>query len=91
MLNLIRTYVVPNRTNVIYSDRWGGYYNNGRTPAASYLRPLGYRHIGINHSVHFVHQYDNRIHTNTIEREWREVKKMIRRDNPRKDFGIFAS
>ena len=26
-----------------------------------------------------------------LEREWKEVKKTIKRDNPRKNFGEFAS
>ena len=80
----------PNNNNILYSDRSGGYFNNRRRPPTSYLRPFGYRHIGINHSVHFVHYYDRRIHTYIIEREWREVKKMIRRDNPRKKIGVFG-
>lgn len=55
LINLIQTYVAPYENNLIYSDRWGGYFNNLRSPAISYLRPLGYRHVGINHSIHFVH------------------------------------
>ena len=60
---------------------WGSYFNNRRRPAQSYLRGLGYYHYGINHSQRFVNRFNNRIHTNTIERSWREIKKLIKRDN----------
>ena len=69
--------------STIISDRWGGYFNNRRSPPVSYILPYGYRHYGINHSIRFVNRFNNNIHINCIEREWREVKKLIKRDSPK--------
>jgi len=68
----------------IYSDRFSSYFNNRRSPPASHLSPLGYLHIGINHSIHFVSNIDNSIHTNTIERVWKALKQKFRNFKPRK-------
>ena len=65
LISIIRKYIVPCRQTIIYSDCWGGYFNNHSTPRRSLLRRYGYRHLGINHSEKFVSEVNSRIHTNS--------------------------
>lgn len=52
----------------IITDGWRGYRD---------LSNIGYSHDVINHSVAFVDQNDPTIHTNNIERLWRDVRENI--------------
>lgn len=52
----------------IITDCWRGYKR---------LSEMGYIHKTINHSVAFVSSEDNEIHTNTIERLWRDMRANI--------------
>lgn len=52
----------------IVTDMWRGYVNVGG---------LGYNHYKINHRTHFVDPEDRNIHTQTVERLWRDVKENI--------------
>ena len=78
---IIRKHVKPGA--LILSDRFSAYFNNRTVPPTSHLVPLGYIHIGINHSIHFVSNIDSSIHTNTIERVWRALKWKFRGFKPR--------
>ena len=81
IIPLITKHVAPGST--IYSDRFSVYFNNRTFPPTSALTPYGYRHLGINHSVHLVSEVDRTIHTNTIERTWRTIKEKFRNHKPR--------
>ena len=54
-------------THVI-TDGWRGY---------SLLSKNGYEHSIINHNEHFVDPFNREIHTQTIERMWKSLKKTI--------------
>lgn len=61
------THFVPTGKTII-SDFWRGYNN----------LKFFYNHKKINHKLHFVDPEDNSIHTNNIERIWRELKKKLK-------------
>jgi hypothetical protein len=50
------------------SNMWRGYTN---------LERLSYQNYRINHRTNFVDPEDSRVHTQTIERLWRDVKEHI--------------
>ncbi len=52
---------------------------------------MGYRHFGINHSKRFVNFFNNRIHTNTIERCWRSLKAFTKIQQPKKELDSYIS
>ena len=54
----------------IFTDGWKGY--NGLR-----LMGLQYTHQTVNHSQHFVNPNDRNVHTNTIERAWRNLRESI--------------
>ena len=64
--------------STIYTDCHSVYVNNRRTPKESRLISYGYNHQFVDHSVEFVSQEFNHIHTNTIERLWRSIKSDLR-------------
>lgn len=66
LTNFVLCHVLPG-TRII-TDGWRGY--NG-------LNSAGYIHNVINHSVRFVDLLDNTLHTNTIERLWRDLRENI--------------
>jgi transposase-like protein len=57
-----------NQGKCIISDFWRGYNNIGSI----------YTHKKVNHKLNFVDPHDNSIHTNNIERVWRELKKNLK-------------
>jgi len=68
LIPLIKKYIKPN--SVIYSDGWAAYRN---------LQHHGYKHLSINHSENFVDPHDPQIHTQNIERLWRDLKEWVKR------------
>lgn len=73
LVPLIKKYIRPGTT--VYSDSWRAYNS---------LNVEGYRHWCVNHSVNFVDPDNKEIHTQNIERLWRDVKEHIRRPGIRK-------
>lgn len=63
--SVIRVFVKEN--SIIYTDCWRGYND---------LTLLGYTHLTVNHSKHFVDPL-TKIHTNTIEGTWSALKRMF--------------
>ena len=68
LVDHIKKYIAPGL--VIYSDMWKGYDSLGK---------IGYTHHQVNHSKEFVSTSDPTIHTQNIERLWRDVKEWIQR------------
>ena len=68
LIPLIQKYIKSG--SVIYSDSWGAYRG---------LRELGYEHSSVNHSENFVDPGDKAVHTQNIERLWRDVKEWVKR------------
>lgn len=75
LIPLVQKYILPG--SIIYSDCWAAYKP---------LCELGYQHDSVNHSTNFVSQENPDIHTQNIERLWRDVKQWIRRPGIRKDY-----
>lgn len=75
LVPLIKKYIRPGTT--IYSDSWRAYNS---------LNVEGYRHWCVNHSINFVDPTDKQIHTQNIERLWRDVKEYIRRPGIRANY-----
>ena len=70
---LIQKYIKAG--SILYSDSW-----------ASYLeveKELGYKHYIINHKKNYVDPEYKHIHTQTIERFWRTLKRWIKRSGIR--------
>jgi len=82
LINIVKKHVKPG--SLILSDRFSAYWNNRTSPPTSHLIPHGYLHLGINHSIHFVSDINNQIHTNTIERVWRSLKGKFKNFKPKK-------
>ena len=68
LIPLIKKYIKPNST--IISDGWAAYRTIGEND---------YIHKVINHSKEFVSNEDKAIHTQNIERLWRDLKEWIKR------------
>ena len=64
---IISKYILPG--SVIVSDCWTAYNT---------LCEEGYKHWRINHSLNFVDPDDREVHTQNIERLWRDVKEFVR-------------
>ena len=62
----------------IFTDCYSVYVNNRKTLKESMLIDYGYNHQFVDHSVEFVSNYFDHIHTNTIERLWRTIKTDIK-------------
>lgn len=75
LLPLIEQYI--RRGTVIISDQWRAYNT---------LSQLGYTHFTINHSQNFVDPVHGEIHTQNIERLWRDVKESVKRPGIRSKF-----
>lgn len=77
LLPLIEKYIRPG--SVIISDQWGAYNS---------IKDLGvgYTHFTVNHSENFVDPVHGDIHTQGIERLWRDVKDWVRRPGIRSRF-----
>ncbi len=63
--------------SVIISDCWKAYSNLGKE---------GYTHKVINHSENFVDPQDKEVHTQNIERLWRDIKEWVKRPGIRPTF-----
>ena len=68
LIPLIQKYILPK--SVIFSDSFATYNS---------LNELGYTHYQVNHSENFVDPIDRNIHTQNIERLWRDLKESIKR------------
>ena len=68
LLKLIKKYIREGST--IYSDLWKAYDT---------LKDEGYISHRINHSLNFVDPQNCQVHTQSIERLWRDVKEHIKR------------
>ncbi|RUS71460.1 hypothetical protein EGW08_020775 [Elysia chlorotica] len=68
LLPLITKYIV--KGSVIYSDAFRSYHT---------LKDLGYTHSVVNHSKNFVDPEDPNVHTQNIERLWKDVKSWVKR------------
>ncbi|XP_027218228.1 uncharacterized protein [Penaeus vannamei] len=75
LIPLINKYILPG--SVIVSDGWSAY----RT-----ISKHGYEHQVINHTEHFVNPENPEIHTQNIERLWRDVKEWSKRPGNRQEF-----
>ena len=64
--NFIKNNIVEN--TIIITDSWKGYLN---------LKNLGYIHKKVNHKEEFVSKEDCEVHTNNIERLWRDLRENI--------------
>ena len=65
---IIKKYIKPG--SVIISDCWSDYVS---------LSEEGYTHYSVNHSEHFVDPHHPAVHTQNIERLWRDVKEWVKR------------
>ena len=72
---LIFKFIKPQ--TIIYSDAWAAYGG---------LEEHNYIHKVINHSEHFVNPEDPTVHTQNIERLWRDIKKWSKRPGVRSKF-----
>lgn len=75
LVPLIKKYILPG--SVIVSDSWRAYCN---------LSKENYTHKVINHSENFVDPSDSEVHTQNIERLWRDIKEWIKRPGIRSTF-----
>lgn len=65
---IIEKYIKPG--SIIVSDCWKAYET---------LNTLHYEHWRVNHSLNFIDPQDSAIHTQNIERLWRDLKEYVRR------------
>ena len=75
LVPLIKRYIRPG--SIIVSDGWAAYNS---------LKDEGYVHWVVNHSVEFVSTEDSRVHTQNIERLWRDLKEWSKRPGNRRDY-----
>ena len=75
LIPLIKQYIRAG--SVVMSDGWAAY----RT-----LKDEGYSHKVINHSEEFVDPDDRSVHTQTIERLWRDVKEWTKRPGMKTEY-----
>lgn len=74
--------MVPDRSEIILTGRLWKYIEEGSTILSDEWRgynphPRFFNHYTVNHSREFVHPYDKRIHTNTIEGLWAQLKRKL--------------
>jgi len=62
----------------LYTDCYSVYVNTRAFPMKSKLEIYGYNYQFINHKFEFVSKIFNHVHTNTVERLWRELKADIK-------------
>lgn len=75
LLPLIKRFIRAG--SVIISDSWGAYKTLGQE---------GYTHRIINHSENFVDPKDKSIHTQCVERLWRDIKEWVKRPGMRHQY-----
>ena len=63
LVPLIKKYIKPG--SIIISDCWSAYVS---------LTEEGYTHYSVNHSEHFVDPHHPEVHTQNIERYWRDIR-----------------
>ncbi len=76
--------MVPDRSESILTAKLWKYIEEGSTILTDEWRgynphPRFFNHYTVNHSKEFVHPYDKRIHTNTIEGLWAQLKRKLHR------------
>ena len=76
IISEILRFVKPN--SYIYTDSYSAYVNNRAIPKKSKLTSYGYNHQFICHKEEFVSSLFPNIHSNTVERLWRELKNDFR-------------
>ena len=75
LLPIIKKYILPGTT--IVSDGWKAYHT---------LKEEGFTHWVVNHSEHFVDPSDARLHTQYIERLWRDLKEWTKQPGMRTEY-----
>ena len=83
---IILKYIRPG--SVIFSDCWKAYINlnnDDEWEGGFGVRP-GYGHSSVNHSENFLHPVDPTIHTQNIERTWRDLKKWVKKPGIRSQY-----
>ena len=75
LIPLIKQYIKSG--SIVISDGWLAYKN---------LSKEGYTHRVINHSENFVDPDDPTVHTQTIERQWRNLKEWTKRPGLRTQY-----
>lgn len=73
LLKIIEENILPGTT--LYSDQWSGY-----SPLDNLPNPPQFIHFTVNHSKNFVDPI-TKVHTQKIERLWRELKRIKHRYN----------
>ena len=72
LLPIIQKFIRPG--SIIYSDGWGAY---------NCLSEYGYTHDTVIHKTNYVNPDNNVVHTQTIERMWKDLKEWISRPGMR--------
>ena len=75
LIPIIQQYIKPGST--IYSDGWSAYEG---------LTDVGYKHGVVIHKENFLNPDDKGIHTQKIERLWRDLKEWVKRSGMRARF-----
>ena len=75
LVPIIQQYIRPG--SIINSDGWGAYCGLGNA---------GYEHNVVIHERNFINPDDPNIHTQTIERLWRDLKEWVTRSGMRAKF-----
>lgn len=75
LIPLIQKYILPG--SIIYSDCWSSYNK---------ISDYGYVHGTVNHKLKFINPENTEIHTQTVERLWRDVKEYIKKPGIRPHF-----
>ena len=75
LMPLILKYIRPG--SIIVSDQWGAYNR---------VKDHGYTHYTINHSENFVDPEDCEVHTQNVERLWRDLKEWVKRPGIKSNF-----
>ena len=74
LVEAIKKYILPG--SIVYSDMWKGYDTIGTLD-------YGYTHRRVNHSKEFVSSSDPSVHTQNVERLWRDLKEWIKKPGMR--------
>lgn len=72
----------------ISTDSYSCYVNNKVYPRKSKLEPLEYIHFYVNHTIEFISEYFNEVHTNGIESLWRDIKYALRKGKTNKHYEL---
>lgn len=69
LIPIIKSFIKPHTK--IMTDRWKSY---------SDLKDEGYIHEVVNHSIEFVREDDRSVHTQKVERMWKTLKSVLKRE-----------